>query len=176
VAETAYIGLGSNMGDRLATLQSALAHLCGFETVTVAAVSGAWETAPVGGAVEQSDYLNAAAALRSDLAPWELLDTLLEVERRHGRRRLARWGPRTLDLDLLLYGDHHVQEPGLSLPHPRLDERRFVLEPLLEIAPHLTHPVHGNRLSESLDVLRAQRQERVRWLADLPIIGSGIAL
>jgi 2-amino-4-hydroxy-6-hydroxymethyldihydropteridine diphosphokinase len=174
VAEIAYVGLGSNVGDRVATLRSALTHLANLEAVTVIAASGVWETAPVG-PVEQGDFLNAAAALRSDLAPRELLDALLEVERHHGRERLVRWGPRTLDLDLLLYGDHRIQEPGLRLPHPWLERRRFVLEPLLEIAPHLTHPVHGCRLSDSLCVLQARREERVRRVPDLTITGSATA-
>ena len=109
------------------------------------------ETAPVGG-VPQGLYLNAAATLRTGLSPRELLDGLLAIERAHGRDRLteARWGPRTLDLDLILYGDLIINEPGLVLPHPRMHERSFVLEPLAEIAPGWVVPGRGRTVSDLL--------------------------
>ncbi len=166
MGETAYIGLGCNVGDRLATLNSALVSLSRIEGTGVVTVSGAWESSWVG-PEPQDDVLNAAAGLQTDLGPRELLDALLEVERLHGRERLGHWGPRTLDLDLLLYADRQVDEPGLCIPHPRLEQRRFVLEPLIEIAPQLAHPVHGRQLSSFLEEVRALREERVQRLEDL---------
>ena len=133
----AYVGLGSNLGDREATIRAAVAALPG-----VVAVSALRETEPVG-PVEQPPFLNGAVALETELSPRELLDVLLAVERELGRERRERWGPRTIDLDLLLYGDRVVDEPGLSLPHPRLHERRFALEPLAELDPELAVPGRG---------------------------------
>ena len=133
----AYVGVGANLGDREATIRSALDALPG-----VVAVSALRETDPVG-VVEQPPFLNGAVALETDLAPRELLDVLLSVERGLGRERRERWGPRTIDLDLLLYGDETIDEPGLTVPHPRLHERRFALEPLLELDPELAIPGRG---------------------------------
>jgi 2-amino-4-hydroxy-6-hydroxymethyldihydropteridine diphosphokinase len=140
--ERAFVGLGANLGDREGTIREALRLLDAHEDVTVAAVSTLRETDPVG-VVDQPRFLNGAAALDTDLAPRALLDLLLDVERDLGRVRAERWGPRTIDLDLLLYGLAVVDEPGLTLPHPRLHERRFVLEPLAELAPGLKVPGHG---------------------------------
>lgn len=133
----AYVGLGSNLGDREGTIRAALAALPG-----VVAISELRETAPVG-LVDQPPFLNGAAALETELTPPELLAVLLDVERELGRERRERWGPRTIDLDLLLYGDESVSEPGLTVPHPRLHERRFALEPLLELDQDLTIPGRG---------------------------------
>jgi 2-amino-4-hydroxy-6-hydroxymethyldihydropteridine diphosphokinase len=133
----AYVGVGANLGDREATIRSALDALPG-----VVAVSALRETDPVG-VVEQPPFLNGAVALETDLAPRDLLDVLLSVERGLGRERRERWGPRTIDLDLLLYGDQTIDEPGLTVPHPRLHERRFALEPLLELDPELAIPGRG---------------------------------
>lgn len=133
----AYVGLGANLGDREATIRAALAALPG-----VVGVSTLRETEPVG-VVDQPPFLNGAAALETELGPRELLDVLLAVERDLGRERRERWGPRTIDLDLLLYGDETIDEPGLTVPHPRLHERRFALEPLLELAPDLVVPARG---------------------------------
>jgi 2-amino-4-hydroxy-6-hydroxymethyldihydropteridine diphosphokinase len=133
----AYVGLGANLGDREATLRRALELLGARPGIEVVAVSSFRETDPVG-YLEQPRFVNAAAAVETELAPHELLDTLLAVERELGRTRDGpRFGPRTVDLDLLLYGDLRLDEPGLTVPHPRLHERRFVLEPLAEIAPGL---------------------------------------
>jgi 2-amino-4-hydroxy-6-hydroxymethyldihydropteridine diphosphokinase len=140
--ERAFVGLGANLGDREGTIREALRLLDAHEDVTVAAVSTLRETDPVG-VVDQPRFLNGAAALDTDLSPRALLDLLLDVERDLGRVRAERWGPRTIDLDLLLYGLAVVDEPGLTLPHPRLHERRFVLEPLAELAPGLEVPGHG---------------------------------
>lgn len=140
----AYVGLGANLGDRESTIRRAVALLGGAVGVSVVATSTLRETEPWG-PVPQPRYLNGVAAVDTELGPRELLDVLLEVERRLGRVRAAeeRWGPRTIDLDLLLYGEHVVDEPGLAVPHPRLRERRFALEPLVELAPAAIVPGQG---------------------------------
>jgi 2-amino-4-hydroxy-6-hydroxymethyldihydropteridine diphosphokinase len=133
----AYVGLGSNLGDREATILAAVAALHG-----VVAVSTLRETDPVG-LTEQPAFLNGAVALETELTPRELLSHLLAVERDLGRERRERWGPRTIDLDLLLYGAETLDEPGLTVPHPHLHERRFALEPLAELDPELVVPGRG---------------------------------
>ena len=133
----AYVGLGSNLGDREATILASVAALRG-----VVAVSTLRETEPVG-VTEQPAFLNGAVALETELEPRELLNHLLAVERELGRERRERWGPRTIDLDLLLYGTEIVKEPGLTVPHPHLHERRFALEPLAELDPELVVPGRG---------------------------------
>jgi 2-amino-4-hydroxy-6-hydroxymethyldihydropteridine diphosphokinase len=139
----AYVALGSNLGDRDGTIRAAVATLAAVPGVEVVAVSSLRETDPIG-FLDQPRFLNGAAAVETTLAPGELLRTLLEVERSLGRTRDGPpQGPRTIDLDLLLYGDRVVDEPGLELPHPRLHERRFVLEPLAELAPGLEVPGKG---------------------------------
>jgi 2-amino-4-hydroxy-6-hydroxymethyldihydropteridine diphosphokinase len=139
-----YIGLGANLGDREATIRKALELLAAGGDIEVAAVSSLRETDPVG-YEEQPRFLNGAAALRTELAPRPLLERLLDVERRLGRDRSGpRFGPRTIDLDLLLYGSAEVDEPGLQIPHPRLQERPFVLEPLAELDDRLEVPGRGS--------------------------------
>jgi 2-amino-4-hydroxy-6-hydroxymethyldihydropteridine diphosphokinase len=140
----AFVGLGSNLGDPEELIASALELLAGEEGIEVLAVSSLRETDPVG-FENQPRFLNGAAELATELAPWELLERLLAIERRLGRIRGEgpRFGPRTIDLDLLLYGEETLQEPGLTLPHPRLHERRFVLEPLAELDPALEVPGRG---------------------------------
>jgi 2-amino-4-hydroxy-6-hydroxymethyldihydropteridine diphosphokinase len=133
----AYVGLGANLGDREATLRRALALLAEDPEISVLAVSSLRETDPVG-YVEQPRFLNGAAAVETALPARELLARLLAVELALGRTRDGRrFGPRTIDLDLLLYGDEAIDEPGLTVPHPRLHERRFALEPLAELDPSL---------------------------------------
>jgi 2-amino-4-hydroxy-6-hydroxymethyldihydropteridine diphosphokinase len=134
----AYIGLGSNLGERKGNLRAALARLAELGDVRASSFR---ETDPVG-VTDQPRFLNAAAELSTDLSARELLDALLAIERDLGRDRSLeeRWGPRTLDLDLLVYGDQAIDEPGLTVPHPRLAERLFVLEPLDELAPGLVLP------------------------------------
>ena len=144
----ALIALGANLGDPPATLRWARGQLGPLGEVTAA--SRLYRTAPVGGPPGQPDYLNAALALSTDLAPPDLLAGLLDVERRAGRVRAARWGPRALDLDLLAYGGLTLRAPGLELPHPRLLERAFVLAPLSEIAPDWRHPITGQSVREAL--------------------------
>jgi 2-amino-4-hydroxy-6-hydroxymethyldihydropteridine diphosphokinase len=142
VSSRAYVGLGANLGaDLLATLAQAAQALAALPGTRLVALSSAWRSAPVdaGG----PDFLNAVAALDTTLSPLELLDGLQTIEQAHGRERPYRNAPRTLDLDLLLYGDEVLDTPRLTLPHPRLGERAFVLRPLLEIAPELLHLASG---------------------------------
>jgi 2-amino-4-hydroxy-6-hydroxymethyldihydropteridine diphosphokinase len=154
-AATACVALGSNLGDRAARLERALAALAATPGVAVLDVSDFYETAPVGGPPGQDPYLNAAARLRTTLAPRALLERLLEIERAEGRVRGGeRDAPRELDLDLLLYGDRCLSEPELVVPHPRLHQRGFVLEPLSDVAGDWVHP----RLGETIEALA----ERVR--------------
>jgi 2-amino-4-hydroxy-6-hydroxymethyldihydropteridine diphosphokinase len=147
----AYVGLGTNIGPREVTLQRALGLLARAEEVDVLAVSQLRETDPVG-VVDQPRFLNGVAEVETTLPPRALLDLLLEVERALGRVREERWGPRTVDLDLLVYGTETVDEPGLRVPHPRLHERRFALEPLAELNPDLEVPGLGP-VSEALAAL-----------------------
>jgi 2-amino-4-hydroxy-6-hydroxymethyldihydropteridine diphosphokinase len=145
----AYIGLGANLGDREATLRRAVELLDAEEGVEVVAVSTLRDTEPVG-FFDQPRFLNGAAAVETELAPRELLERLLAVERALGRDRTGpRFGPRTVDLDLLVYGGRVVDEPGLTVPHPRLAERRFALEPLAELDPELAFP-DGRLVSDLL--------------------------
>lgn len=139
---TAFVGIGSNLGDRESHLSRAVELLSTADNIEVSAVSQIRETEPVG-PVEQGPFLNAAVRVETELAPRELLHLLLDIEERMGRVRRERFGPRTIDLDLLLYGDEVVDEPGLTVPHPRLTERRFALEPLSDLDPGLTIPGSG---------------------------------
>lgn len=153
--QTAYIGLGSNLGPREETLRQGLAELARREEITVIRVSSFIETEPVGGP-PQGPFINAAAELRTALSPRELLKVLQQVEDQFGRERSVRWGPRTLDLDLLLYEGSLINEPDLQVPHPLMHRRRFVLEPLCEIAPQARHPLRGKTVRELLTDLAAE--------------------
>lgn len=154
----AAIGLGSNVGNRARHIAEAIGELT--ENGEVAAVSALYESAPVGGP-RQGPYLNAVVVLDTSLSPRGLLESCLEIERRHGRERTERWGPRTLDLDILLYGSTPVNETGLEIPHPRLLERRFVLDPLLEAWPEAELP-DGTLLSSSVAAVAEQKVVRLR--------------
>ncbi|MCM2335693.1 MAG: 2-amino-4-hydroxy-6-hydroxymethyldihydropteridine diphosphokinase [Pseudomonas sp.] len=143
---TCYIGLGGNVGDVAAAIARAFEALAALHDSTLVATSRLYRT-PAWGVTDQADFINAVARVDTALSPRALLEALLAIERDAGRTRRAdgsdRWGPRTLDLDLLLYGDRVVDEPGLHVPHPRLHERAFALVPLLEIAPDAVIPGVG---------------------------------
>lgn len=144
-AVVAYLGLGGNLGDVPATLSAAIDALAALPGARLRTVSRFYRT-PAWGLTAQPDFINAVAALETTLAPEALLAAMLDIERAAGRERrddAPRWGPRTLDLDLLLYGDRVLDLPGLQVPHPRLHERAFVLVPLLEIAPDVAIPGVG---------------------------------
>jgi 2-amino-4-hydroxy-6-hydroxymethyldihydropteridine diphosphokinase len=158
-----YIGLGGNLGDPIATLREALALVAELPGVELDAVSSAYESAPVG-LEAQPPFINAAARVLTDAPLAELLAGLLGVERRLGRVRTVRYGPRTCDLDILLAGDEVVQEPGLAVPHPRLAERRFALAPLVELDPGLKLP-GGPLLSDLLAPLADQAVQRLDGVA-----------
>jgi 2-amino-4-hydroxy-6-hydroxymethyldihydropteridine diphosphokinase len=147
---TALISLGSNLGDRAAILDGAIAALGEVPGVVVRSVSSYHETEPVGGPPGQGPFLNAAAALETTLSPRGLLHALQSIENRFGRIRTVRWGERTLDLDLILFGDSVIDEPDLIVPHPRFADRRFVLAPLAEVAPEAVDPTSGETVARLL--------------------------
>lgn len=159
MAERVALGLGANLGDRLATLQAALDDLAvgGFAVDTVSAV---YETDPVGGP-EQPAYLNAVAVGSTALAPMQVLALLQQIEARHGRVRAERWGPRTLDIDVLAYGDLVSDDERLTLPHPRAAERAFVLLPWAEADPSAVLP-GGRRVVDLRDELTGRERDSVR--------------
>lgn len=135
-AEVAYIGLGSNLDDPMQQVQTAFDELAILPAIRMVAKSGLYRSPPVGPA-DQPDYINAVACIQTTLSAEPLLDALQGLEQAHHRRRIRHWGPRTLDLDLLLLGDQVIQSERLVVPHPQLTKRRFVLQPLMEIAPDL---------------------------------------
>ncbi|MBX3406319.1 MAG: 2-amino-4-hydroxy-6-hydroxymethyldihydropteridine diphosphokinase [Phycisphaeraceae bacterium] len=167
-AHRAAIAIGSNLGDRAAHIAGAVAALAALPGTVILCRSEAIVTAPVGlpgGADPGGPYLNAAALLRTTLTPRELLSRLHAIERAAGRDRAAeigRWGPRTLDLDLLLYDGQVIDEPGLRIPHPRMHERAFVLEPLAQIAPEFVVPTLGRTVAALLAALREREPRPAR--------------
>lgn len=147
---SSYIGIGSNVGDRPEFCRKAVKALDSADGIRVTRVSSLYETSPVGGPPQRS-FINLVAAIETDLEPRALLETCKTIEHRLGRDPSdIHWGPRVVDLDILLYGSEKVSEPDLEIPHARLKERRFALVPLLEIAPNLTDPWE-TRLDDSLD-------------------------
>ena len=158
----AYIGFGSNIGDRLAHIQNAIHTLSKTEGIALQKVSSVYTTDPVGYEA-QAQFLNGVAAIETSLAPLSLLHTLKHIETAIGRKHRIRWGPREIDLDILIYGDLCVQTEKLVIPHPEMHLRGFVLVPLEEIAPNLVHPVCQesirtlrNRLADSKSVLKKE--------------------
>lgn len=140
-SHTAYIALGSNLGDRHEYLRQAVSRLAASAGILEVQLSPVVETEPVGGPPGQGCYLNGAALVVTTLEPQKLLELLLDIERQLGRERREQWGPRTIDLDLLLYEQEIMNTPALILPHPRMHQRLFVLQPLAAIAPDAIHPV-----------------------------------
>lgn len=151
----AYIGLGSNLGDREAQIRAALEAIADLPDTDLLRVSSLYDTEPAG-EVDQPNFLNAAALLDTELEPRQLLWNLLLIEKRLGRVRTQPWGPRTIDLDLLLYGDEIVEEDDLRVPHPEIIRRSFVLVPLVELDPRLVHPGTGETMAAHLNRLGAR--------------------
>ncbi|MCU6710778.1 2-amino-4-hydroxy-6-hydroxymethyldihydropteridine diphosphokinase [Paenibacillus sp. J5C_2022] len=165
----AYIALGSNMGDRESLLKEAIRRLHAQPGITVNRVSGMYETDPVG-YTEQPPFLNMVVAVAADLTPVELLRTGLRIEQELGRIRHERWGPRTIDLDLLLYDNVRMDQEELTLPHPRMMERSFVLVPLHDVL-HAAHPLHEQVATSSVAALQAGKEgitlwKTINWLSE----------
>ncbi|TMQ64333.1 MAG: 2-amino-4-hydroxy-6-hydroxymethyldihydropteridine diphosphokinase [Candidatus Eisenbacteria bacterium] len=148
----AFVGLGSNLGERETLIRLALDDLARLPDTRIERASSLYDTEPAGD-TEQPAFLNAVVMLETELSARRLLWNLLLIERRLGRVRTRRWGPRTIDLDLLLYGDQSIDEPDLKVPHPELTARAFVLVPLVELDPLLVHPVSGETLLHHLSRL-----------------------
>jgi len=164
--ERVFVGLGSNMGDKEHNIKQALEILGGVPGVAIYALAPFYRTAPVG-YTEQDWFLNTVAEITTELEPLELLVELLDIEDRLGRKRTIRWGPRTVDLDLLLYGQREISEPGLEVPHPRMLERAFVMVPLADLAPDLVLS-GGQKAAEVAGVLRREQE--------IERMGSGFTL
>ena len=147
---SALVAIGSNLGDRHANLAHALAGLQCLPATTVTSLSAIYETAPVGGPDNQGPFLNAAASLQTALPATELLAALHAIERTAGRERLIRWAARTLDLDLLTHGESVTDDPALTLPHPRMHQRRFVMVPVCDLEPAMRHPRLGSTMADLL--------------------------
>ena len=145
---TAYIALGANLGDRRGNIDRALALLRATPGVAVMKISSLLENAAIGGPPDSPPFLNAVAEIETTLAPRALLARLLEIEQQLGRQRRQKWDPRLIDLDLILYGDQVLNEPDLRVPHPLMHTRRFVLDPLKEIAPDAMHPLLEQRIAD----------------------------
>ncbi|MDH5526117.1 MAG: 2-amino-4-hydroxy-6-hydroxymethyldihydropteridine diphosphokinase [Nitrospirota bacterium] len=155
---TAYVAFGANLGDRVGNCLTALRMLNQCDGVTVRRVSRMLETDPVG-PVAQGAFVNGAAEVITTLGPEALLACCLRVEEEMGRVREERWGPRLIDLDLILYGDRVIEQPGLSVPHPEMHRRTFVLASLYSLAADLVHPVLGKTVAELLESLRQSEAE-----------------
>lgn len=145
---TAYLGLGSNLGNRLAFLRGGRDTLVKRVDIELVRASGVYETEAIGGPPDNPQFLNTVLQIQTSLEPRELLKACLAVENEFGRSRPVRWAPRTLDIDILFYTDQVICEESLTIPHPRLQERAFVLAPLLEIAPNLKHPLLDQTITE----------------------------
>ncbi len=168
---TAWIGIGANVGDRLGNVRAALAELASLDATSIVRVSSVYDTTPWG-VTDQRRFLNAVVELSTELSPEVLLSGLGAVEERCGRVRHERWGPRTLDLDILLYGDRIVTTDDLVIPHPRLAQRAFVLVPLAELAPELEVPGMNATVAQLLDAL-GDAAEEARLVGPPPESGGG---
>ncbi len=158
MTETAYIGIGSNVGQPLENCLSAIRLLGEMQGCRIDGRSGFYRTEPVG--VEgQEWYVNAAVAITTERSPQHLLEGLLALEKKMGRVRKEKWGPRIIDLDLLIHGKRIIEEEGLIVPHPRMHERRFVLVPMADLAPTLVHPVYGKRMIDLLGACHDNGQD-----------------
>ena len=155
----AYVGLGSNIGDKAGNILRALDILSQSDGIKVTKVSSFYETEPIG-YEDQDWFINAIAQIETILSPEELLSAFKKVEQIMGRKNTIRWGPREIDLDFLIYDQLCFQSPGLVIPHPRLHERAFVLVPLAEIAPDLFHPIQKKTIAELLAELQSQKTVR----------------
>ncbi len=162
----AFLGLGGNLGDPLAAFRRTRQKLSDHPLIDGCLSSPLYQTPAVGGPAEQPDYLNAVLMLRTSLAAHELLSVCLELEQAEGRERKERWGARTLDIDLLLYGTEQFNDEKLVVPHPRLMERQFVLLPLVALAPELEHPLSGLSMQTQLTrlpIIEAIQMLRLNW-------------
>ncbi len=159
MTHVAYIGLGANLGERKANILAAADLLRRVPGVGDVTLSSLYETEPVGGPAGQGPYLNAAARVETDLSPGALLAVLQDIEARLGRQRAEKWGPRTIDLDLLLFDQEVTATPELTIPHPLMHERRFVLEPLAEIAPDVIYPLRNMTIRQLLERLPGHRRQ-----------------
>jgi 2-amino-4-hydroxy-6-hydroxymethyldihydropteridine diphosphokinase len=162
---TAYLGLGSNMGDRFLNLQKALEHLKKVNGVKISQISPVYETDPVGGP-RQPRYLNTVVEIGTDLEVRKLLKTCQEIENEMGRIRTERWGPRVIDIDILIYGDLVISTKELIIPHPLFHEREFVLRPMADIVPDLIHPVMDLSIRELLEGIE---ESDVKRMSDLKL-------
>lgn len=160
--KTAYLAIGSNLGDRAAHLREALRRL-EAEELQIVRKSSIYETAPQY-VLDQGEYLNAVVQIETELFPLQLLKRARKVEHDMGRQRLLKNGPRNIDIDILFYGRSVIDAPDLQVPHPRIGERRFVLEPLEEIAPDLRHPLTGKTPGEMLAALEPQGVRRADFI------------
>ncbi|PKG22500.1 2-amino-4-hydroxy-6-hydroxymethyldihydropteridine diphosphokinase [Niallia nealsonii] len=156
----AYISLGSNIGNRVEYLHEAVRMLDGQEKIKLVSISSIYETDPVG-YVEQDPFLNIVLEVRTSLSPLDLLHVCQSVENELGRKRVIRWGPRTIDLDILLYNHENIESEKLNIPHPRIEERAFVMIPLLEIAPTIQLPNKSMPLIESNEFLQGKEGVRI---------------
>ena len=166
MSESAHVGLGSNLGDRRGYLAAGLAAIAALPDTHLVAVSSIYETPPIG-PTDQPDYLNAVCAIDAAIDPVALLAALHKIENQHQRQRHIRWGSRTLDLDLLLYGKRVIDSPDLQLPHPYINDRSFVLAPLCEIAPDLHHPITDRPFTAHLAELA--RSGEAHTIGSLPL-------